>query len=87
MTSEGVLYEFEEGADREAVAYRTRDTGLGEGCEVEGLDHDARAGELLLACKTVAPERGVLVVHRLPVDGAGPPRAPIQVPRSALAAV
>ncbi|HET9948557.1 MAG TPA: hypothetical protein VFQ22_06525, partial [Longimicrobiales bacterium] len=87
VTSEGVLYEFAEGADREAVAYDTRDTGLA-GCEVEGLDHDAASGELLLACKTLTPERDVLVVHRLRVDGAGGATpSPIKVPRSALAAV
>jgi uncharacterized protein YjiK len=51
-TSAGALHEFGEGRDGEAVRYRVYETGLGERCEVEGLAHDARAGELLLACKT-----------------------------------
>lgn len=65
VTSTGLLYEFREGGDRETVAFRLTDTGLGATCEIEGLDYDAVDDALVFACKTVAPEPGEVVVHRL----------------------
>lgn len=53
-TSGGTLYEFHEAADGAEARYRAVDTGLGRRCEIEGLAHDARAGRLLLACKTTS---------------------------------
>lgn len=53
-TSTGAIHEFRPGPMRSptaSVTYRTYETGLADRCEVEGLAHDARAGELLLACK------------------------------------
>ena len=37
MTSDGVLYESLEGADKERLDYNTYITGAGRLCEVEGL--------------------------------------------------
>jgi len=48
VSSTGRLYEFREGDDRAIVAYRVTDTGLGRGCEIEGLDWDPAADELLI---------------------------------------
>ena len=84
ITSRGLLYEFREAGDREAAPYRVTDTLLGAHCEVEGLDHDPVDDVLLVACKVSAPERGVVVVHRLPM---GPERGrpdSIEIPRSQL---
>jgi uncharacterized protein YjiK len=52
ITSTGILYRFNEGADGAHVAYTRIDTGLGTRCEVEGLAYDARRNVLLVACKT-----------------------------------
>jgi uncharacterized protein YjiK len=52
VTSGGTLYETREGADEEHVDYQTRDTGIGDVCEVEGLDFEPLDRVLLLACKT-----------------------------------
>lgn len=87
VTSTAWLYEFREGADRENVAYRLTDSGLGDRCEVEGLDHDPGFDALLVACKTTLPDRGLVVVHRLPIqpDVSGLPD--LTVRRSELEAV
>lgn len=58
VTSDGQLLIAPEGGDGVAVEYQHIDTGLGEQCEIEGLDHDAAAGVLLMACKT--PRRAAL---------------------------
>lgn len=68
ITSAGQLYEFREGADRENVAFRLTDTGLRDRCEVEGLDYDEAVDALLIACKTALPDRGLVVVHRIPLQ-------------------
>jgi len=52
VTSGGTLYEMREGVDEEYVDYRTRDSGIGDRCEVEGLEFDPSERVLLLACKT-----------------------------------
>ncbi len=86
VTSQGRLYEFREVGDREEAPYRVTDTGLGSRCEVEGLDYRESEDELLVACKVSVPDRGTLVVHRVPLDGGRPPPAPIEVAKSQLAA-
>jgi uncharacterized protein YjiK len=86
VTSTGLLYEMREAEDRGEAPYRTSDTGLGAHCEVEGLDYDPMADALLLACKVSHPERGVIVIHRLPLDPDRRPLAPIEVSRAAIAA-
>jgi uncharacterized protein YjiK len=84
ITSQGLLYEFREADDRQTTPHRTTDTGLGATCEVEGLDYDARDDALLIACKVSAPDRGSIVVHRLPLDPARARPTPIEIPRSQL---
>lgn len=59
VTSDGLIYAARPGADRERVAYRTHETGVGRLCEVEGLSNAPTTGHLLLLCK------------RLRRDGAG----------------
>lgn len=84
ITSAGLLHEFREGADREEVAHRVTDTRLGARCEVEGLAHDPVEQTLLVACKRATPDRGVLVIHRLPLDPADGPVGAIEIATAAL---
>ena len=86
ITSQGLLYEFREVGDREIAPHRLTDTGLGETCEVEGLDYDVREEALLIACKVATPDRGAIVVHRLPLDPGRARPAPIEIPRGQLTA-
>lgn len=86
ITSTGLLFEFREAHDRETTPHRVTDTGLGGICEAEGLDYDPRGDELLVACKVSTPDRGSIVVRRLPLDPARAPLAPIEAARSQLAA-
>jgi hypothetical protein len=51
VTSNGVLAEFKEGHNGSRVRYTAHATGLEPVCEIEGVDHDASAGDLLLLCK------------------------------------
>ena len=87
ISSTGRLYEAREGADGTDVAYRVTDSGVGRSCEVEGLDHDPATDELLIACKITLPDRGDLVVHRLPVQPDRPRPEPVRVPNRTLAEV
>lgn len=69
VSSDGFLYEFREGEDEENVGYRAGDTGLGDGCEIEGLDHDPAVDALLLACKEAEAYGDFVVIHRIPMGG------------------
>ena len=84
VTSRGLLYEFREMADRNEAPYRVTDTELGAICEIEGLDHDPIEDALLFACKVAAPDRGTIVVHRIPLDPGRTRPPPLEVPRSQL---
>jgi len=84
ISSGGILYESREGEDREEVEFRVTDTGLASRCEVEGLEYHAAWDELLILCKTVSPDQGAIVIHRLPLDPAKQRPPPIQVDRSQL---
>jgi len=69
MTSGGVLYQFKEGEHGSDVAYVSRDTGLKERCEFEGLTFDSRQDALLMLCKNVSSKGALkdsLVIYRLP---------------------
>ncbi|MFK7899111.1 MAG: SdiA-regulated domain-containing protein [Myxococcota bacterium] len=57
VTSKGTLYETVEGADDEEVKYVTYDSGVGDVCEVEGLEYEPDDRTLLLACKTTRGSR------------------------------
>jgi uncharacterized protein YjiK len=84
ITSASLLYEFREVGDRETSPHRVTDLGLGSSCEVEGLDHDPGADALLVACKVVSPDRGFIVIHRIPLDPARPRPAPLEIARAQL---
>lgn len=84
ITSTGLLYEFGEGDDGEAVPYRRTDTGLGARCEAEGLAFDPRDLLLWIACKSTTPARGAIVLHRLPLDPARPRLDPVVIPVAGL---
>ncbi len=72
VSSTGFLYEFREGADGADVPYRVTDTGVGSACEVEGLDYDADAQALLLACKRTDRADDPITLYSLPVAGGAP---------------
>ena len=86
ISSIGLLYEFREGADDTQVPFRLTDTGVGSGCEVEGLEYDPVDEALLIACKVSTPDRGAVVVHRRPLDPARGVLPVLMIPRSGLAA-
>jgi uncharacterized protein YjiK len=69
LASDGVLYQFSEGANGNSVEYARQDTGLGEKCEFEGVAYDATLKALLLACKKVHDKRmkDSLIVYRWPL--------------------
>jgi uncharacterized protein YjiK len=52
VTSGGVLYRTQEGADGARVPFTTIDAGAGPLCEIEGLAADAGDARLLIACKS-----------------------------------
>jgi uncharacterized protein YjiK len=86
VSSTGILYEFREGEDRQNMEFRRTDTGVGRDCEVEGLDYEPVGDELLVACKVSTPDRGTIVVHRIPIapDRERPPA--LEVAKSGLRA-
>lgn len=51
MTSDGILYRAEEGANGASVDYEKFDTGLDDNCELEGFTAAADKKSLLLICK------------------------------------
>lgn len=52
VTSDGELLVAEEGQDGSSVDFDLYRTGLGDRCEIEGLDYDPRRESLMLLCKT-----------------------------------
>jgi uncharacterized protein YjiK len=66
LASNGILYEFREGAAGERVDYTVHDTHLGKECEFEGVAFDPAIGSLLLACKHVFSKalQNFLVIYR-----------------------
>lgn len=84
VTSRGILYEFREMPDRREAPYRVTDTELGAHCEIEGLDYDPADHALLFACKVSAPDRGTIVVHRVPVVASQRGLPPLVVDREQL---
>ena len=69
VESDGTLYEFTEGEDKEDVAFTATPTGIRRRCEVEGLAHDPVTDALLLVCKTTRGRdlRGHLVIFAVPL--------------------
>lgn len=72
LVSNGVLYEFREGADGERVDYTVHDTHLGPECEFEAVVYDPAINSLVLACKRVYKKKlqGSVVLYRWRLDGA-----------------
>ncbi len=70
VTSTGTLYETVEGSADEEVNYATDDTGIGDVCEVEGLEYEPSDQTLLLACKTTRGLRlkGGVAVFRWSIE-------------------
>jgi hypothetical protein len=66
LTSDGLIYAAEPGADGDRVGYSVYDTGVGPRCEVEGLSAAPEPDHLLLLCKRMRIETGVplLEIHR-----------------------
>ncbi len=52
IDSAGVLYAATEGEDNSTVSYRLTRTGLGERCEIEGLEYESASDSLLVLCKS-----------------------------------
>lgn len=78
VESNGTLYEFQEGEEKEDVSFRERKTGLGRRCEVEGLAHDPDSDALLLVCKSTRGRdlRDHLVVFAAPLATLEPEAEP-----------
>ena len=85
ISSLGLLYEFREAEDRGSSPYRVTDLRIGTNCEVEGLDYDEVDDALMVACKRVSSNPGVIVIHRVPLDPEATRLAPILVPKAQLA--
>ena len=56
VTSSGRIYESREGADGDRMLFNTYRTGVGEMCEVEGLEFEPSDRSLLMLCKTPKDE-------------------------------
>jgi uncharacterized protein YjiK len=77
LTSTGVLYGFQEGANGSRVAYIKHDTGLKDQCEFEGVAFDPSIRVLLMACKNVltkGPLQDSLVIYRWKIPGGSEPQ-------------
>ncbi len=58
VTSQGVLFQFKEGENKDHVDYRLIKTGLPADLDVEGLCYDPMSHALLIACKD-SPKKGI----------------------------
>lgn len=85
ISSRGILYEFRDPRDGASSPVRVTDTGLGRGCEAEGLAWDAGTRTLLVACKTLRPQAPEVRIHRVAMDAASIPTDPIRVPWASFA--
>ncbi|MGH7585225.1 MAG: hypothetical protein ACREMH_03170 [Gemmatimonadales bacterium] len=85
-TSKGRLYLAGWPAAPGTLPYRVVETGLGRGCELEGLAWDAGSGALLMPCKRVAGEKRKhgLTVRRWHL-ARGAPLQPVVVRAEAMA--
>ena len=85
VSSKGVLYETRLVAEGGWAPVRVTDSGVGAGCEVEGLAYHASIDALLLACKTLTPQAPEVRIHRLPLSPDAPPLPPLRIPWRAFA--
>lgn len=85
MTSDGLLFAAEEGADGQNQGYRQYETGLGDYCELEGLAQDVTARSLLLACKETDSRKDKLMIFEWAVSQQGVERIrDIDVPEKSI---
>jgi uncharacterized protein YjiK len=70
VASRGRIYECAEGEDGEGVIYNTYGTGIGSGCDVEGLAYEPADRTLLLICKETGTRDGesYIVVYKWSID-------------------
>ncbi len=70
VTSGGNLFAFKEGDDDERVKYDLYRTPLTESNDIEGLEYDAQANALLLACKKYPGKglKGCKAVYAVPLE-------------------
>jgi uncharacterized protein YjiK len=82
LASNGILYEFREGANGERVDYTSIDTHLGKECEFEGLAYDSTLSSLLLACKNVdlKSAKDKMVIYRWLLRGGENRLSHLEVP-------
>ena len=66
IDSDGALYAAPEGENNSTVSYRLTRTGLGERCEIEGLEYESAAESLLVLCKSPRQKalKGYVTVFR-----------------------
>lgn len=71
IASNGILYQFREGADNASVHYSTIDTHLGKECEFEGVAYEPDSAWLLMPCKRSSKKlpRGSLIIYRWRLQG------------------
>jgi uncharacterized protein YjiK len=86
LGSNGILYEFREGANGERVNYTSIDTHLGKECEFEGLAYDSTLSSLLMACKNVDVKdaKDMLVIYRWRLHGGENRLSRLTVPLAAI---
>jgi len=66
VDSNGNIYRFEEGEDREHVRYTLHDPKLGRECEFEGIAYEPDSARVVMPCKNVGMKemKGNLVIYR-----------------------
>lgn len=66
LQSNGIVYQFKEGADGSGVPYNAFDSRLGSECEFEGIVFEPDSLSLLMPCKKASSKklRGQLVMYR-----------------------
>jgi uncharacterized protein YjiK len=88
LASNGIIYEFPEGAQGERVDCTVHDTQLGKECEFEGIAYDSAANVFVLACKNVGKKNvkdDELVLYRYTLGAEGEGQATqVAVPQAEL---
>lgn len=87
LASNGVLYQFQEGADRADVPYSANDLKLGKECEFESMVYQADSNWLVMPCKNAHDKsfEHNLVIYRWKIGGTATDRlSMVTVPFSQL---
>ncbi|HVF38910.1 MAG TPA: SdiA-regulated domain-containing protein [Gemmatimonadaceae bacterium] len=81
LASNGNLYQFEEGADKQHVRFTMHDAHLGRECEFEGVAYQPDSAWFLMPCKVVGLKnlQGNLVIYRWRPTRPEPP-VPMVIP-------